>query len=80
MKIEISALEKDESTGALTNAEALPKARTKLAAAQEDATSVKAQWEKELAAVKEIIALQDGIQAAKDGKGKRVPGKHHSNW
>ncbi len=70
LKIEISALEKDESTGALTNAEALPKARTKLAAAQEDATSVKAQWEKELAAVKEIIALQDEIQTAKDGKGK----------
>jgi len=76
LKIEIAALEKDEATGALMNVEALEKARTKLDQAQEDAKSVEAQWQKELDAVKDIIALQDEIQAAKDGKdkdGKALP-------
>jgi type VI secretion system protein VasG len=65
LKIEISALEKDDATGALTNADSLPTARGRLATAQENAMSVKTQWEKELAAVKEIIVLQDQIQSDK---------------
>ncbi len=65
LNIEIVALEKDEATGALMNIEALTHAREKLESAKVQTAELTGQWEKELGAVKAIIAQQDKLEAAK---------------
>ncbi len=66
LKIEITALEKDEAGGALMSPDALAKARERLESAQGQTKELTAQWEKELAAVKDIIAQQDKVLGAKN--------------
>ncbi len=86
LKIEIAALEKDDSAGVLADREILDKARARLESAESEVKEVEARWTQELEAVKEIIAIQDklvGSKAATDAakagkevkaeKGKEAP-------
>ncbi|MDB5105325.1 MAG: ClpV1 family ATPase [Fibrobacteres bacterium] len=72
LKIEIAALEKDESTGVLSDREILGKCRESLEAVTAQAAEVETKWKAELEAVKEIIAIQDKLSPpAKDAKGAK---------
>jgi type VI secretion system protein VasG len=65
LKIEITALEKDENNGILADREPLDKAREKIEKVKVEATELEAAWTKELEMVKSIIDIQDRISAAK---------------
>jgi type VI secretion system protein VasG len=69
-KIEIATLEKDDSSGSLPDREVLTRARTRLENASAEAKAVEEKWTKELAMVKDIIALQDKLIAGKPGEAK----------
>jgi type VI secretion system protein VasG len=63
LKIEIAALEKDESSGVLSDKEILGKCRESLVSVTAEAADVEARWKNELEKVKEIIAIQDKLVA-----------------
>ncbi len=69
-KIEIATLEKDDNSGSLPDREVLAKARVRLENVTAEAKAVEEKWTKELGMVKEIIALQDKLIAAKPGETK----------
>ncbi|MDQ3001479.1 MAG: type VI secretion system ATPase TssH [Fibrobacterota bacterium] len=78
LKIEITALEKDESSGVLFDREILPKCRESLVSVTAEAAEVEARWKIELEKVKAIIAIQDRLAPptkpdAKDVKGAKTP-------
>ena len=77
LKIEIAALEKDESAGVLADKEILGKCRESLEAVMAEAAEVETKWKAELEAVKEIIAIQDRLTGSKDAidaaKGGKPP-------
>ncbi|MEO7424595.1 MAG: type VI secretion system ATPase TssH [Fibrobacteria bacterium] len=75
LKIEIAALEKDDSAGVLADREILGKARERLEAAESEAKEVEARWTTELVAVKEIIAIQDQLVGSKDAVDAAKAGK-----
>ena len=70
MKIEIVALEKDDSSGILTDREILGNTRARLETAMAEIVEVDAKWNKELNMVKDIIALQDKLTAGKPAAAK----------
>ncbi|MDB5048355.1 MAG: ClpV1 family ATPase [Fibrobacteres bacterium] len=76
LKIEIAALEKDESAGVLADKEILGKCRESLESVTAEAAEVETKWKAELEAVKEIIAIQDklvgGKAAADAAKGDKA--------
>jgi type VI secretion system protein VasG len=77
MKIEIIALEKDDSSGILDDQEILGKTKARLETAMAEIAEVEAKWNKELNMVKDIIALQDKLAAGKvaEAKGAKENGK-----
>jgi type VI secretion system protein VasG len=65
LKIEIIALEKDDSAGILIDREPLDKAREKIELVKVEAKELEEKWSKELDMVKSIIDIQDQIAKAK---------------
>jgi type VI secretion system protein VasG len=76
LKIEITALEKDEAAGILADREPLDKAREKIEQVKVEAAELEAKWTKELEMVKSIIDIQDRVAAAKaPADPKKAPAK-----
>ncbi len=70
LKIEIEALEKDESAAVLDDIESLTSARSRLQHAEEQCKDIEIQWKSELQLVEEVIALQKKLEESKDSAEK----------
>ncbi len=72
LEIELEALEKDYKSGILTDTDILEDTKEKLESAKARVSEIEGQWQKELEAVREIIALQEKLEleeTSEDSKG-----------